>query len=133
MSAPSPELLVRFRGTVRCERRPAPLGLVLNGAVEDGQPAVLAFVGAAPADLPPSLDAPAVYRTLPAAYRLESGEQRWSLAASAVFLHRDVGAAFFQAVPPRRAPWRRRLLWSALLMVAGSAPGRRWLEGRSRR
>jgi len=42
----------------------------------------------------------------------DAGDFRWR--ATAAFVHRDASALVHRAVPPRRAPWLRRMLWSAL-------------------
>lgn len=130
-AADSSELVLSFTGAVRCERSTSPLGLALIGPIDHGQWAHLALQGRAPEDLPPRVENLLVYRTPSGSYRLVSGDRSWSLTASALFLHRDVGAAFYRAIPPRPASFTRRMLWHALLLVAASAPGRRWLERRS--
>jgi len=130
-AAPATDVVVRFSGEVCCERRAGALPLVLIGAIDHGQSAHLAFASRVPTDLPQRLDAATVQRVGPDRYRLESGTRQWLLSASAIFLHLDAGKAFFRAIPPRRASLARRLLWHALVLLAASAPGRRWLEHRS--
>jgi hypothetical protein len=128
-----PDVVLRFTAALRCERRAGPLGLVLIGPTAGGQWARLAVGVSAPADLPDRLEAATVYRLGPDRYRLDAGSKQWLLGATALFLHLDVARTFFRAVPPRRASWGRRLLWHALVLLAASAPGRRWLERRSAR
>ena len=57
---------------------------------------------------------------------LRSGAREWRVRCNTWQLHRDVGAAFYRAVPPRPTPWSRRLPWRVLLGIAATAPGR-WL------
>jgi hypothetical protein len=45
-----------------------------------------------------------------------------------VHMHRDVSPAFYAAVPPRRVPLFKRVLWTVGLAVAASPLGRYWLN-----
>lgn len=119
------EPLIAFAGAVSCTPRAAAPGLTLSGlsARHPQQPAQLAFSAAAPADLPAQL-ADVMVEALPGGgYRMASGARSWSLGAGALHLHRDVGVAFYRALPPRPAPWSRRLLWGAALRLAGNRLG----------
>jgi hypothetical protein len=42
----------------------------------------------------------------------------------AKLVHEDVGAAVYAAIPPRRVPLAKRLLWGGALRLLGSRPGR---------
>lgn len=42
----------------------------------------------------------------------------------AKLVHEDVGAAVYAAIPPRRVPLAKRLLWGGALRLLGSPPGR---------
>jgi hypothetical protein len=119
------EPLIAFAGTVSCTPRTGAPGLTLAGvsARHPQQPVQLAFSSPAPAGLPAALE-DVVVEALPlGGYRVTSGARSWSLGPGAVHLHRDVGAAFYRALPPRPAPWRRRLLWGTALRLAGNRAG----------
>jgi hypothetical protein len=123
-------LIAEFCGTVRCtpEAGASP-GLTLRGASADdrAEHLILSFIGASGAELPATLDAPRVVAAGAHCYRIESGPRRWSLQARTLHLHRDVGAAFLQAVPPRRAPLGKRLFWQSVLWLARRRAGLRLL------
>jgi hypothetical protein len=117
--------LVSFRGAVRCERALAVPSLTLTGdtAEAPGEPTALAFSGSAPADLPERL-ADAVVEHLGAAqYRIGEGTRNWLITASAVHLHREIATQFYRAIPPRPAPWAKRMFWRAVLTLAASRVG----------
>ena len=118
--------VAEFRGTVRCRRvADGPLGLELIGLAADsrGEPLTLAFAGKAPADLPETIEDAVVQQSGEASFRVTSGTRSWTLAAQAVHAHRDVGGAFYAAIPPRPAPFLRRLLLGTALRIAGSRAG----------
>jgi len=56
-------------------------------------------------------------------YRIRAGGSEWLLAAHGAEVHRDVGASFYRALPPRPAPAGRRLLWRLVLALAASRAG----------
>ena len=58
--------------------------------------------------------------------------REWRIACTTWQLHRDAGAVFYAAIPPRVAPWTRRLAWRVLLGTAATAPGQ-WLLARRNR
>ncbi len=122
--------IAAFCGTVRCtpETGASP-GLTLRGAsAEDpAEHLILSFIGTSGAPLPATLDAPCVVAADAHCYRIESGPRRWLIQARALHLHRDVRAAFLQAVPPRRAPLGKRLFWRAVLWLARRRTGLRLL------
>ena len=123
--------IAAFCGTVRCtpETGASP-GLTLRGtsAADPAEHLILSFIGASGAELPATLDAPSVVAVGVHRYRIESGPRRWLIQARALHLHRDVRAAFLQAVPPRRAPLGKRLFWRAVLSLARRGAGLRLLS-----
>ena len=120
-----PERLASFRGAVRCARAPAVPGLTLRGntAEAPGEPTALAFSGLAPADLPDTLVDAVVEHLGAAQYRIVEGTRSWLLTASAVHLHREIATQFYRAIPPRPAPWAKRMFWRAVLALAASRMG----------
>jgi hypothetical protein len=124
-----------FRGAVRCRRDPAgPLEITLEGraageagaageADAAGEPLTVAFSGATDPGLPDALEAAVVEQVGPARYRIAAGARDWLIEAAAVHLHRDVGRAFYQALPPRPAPFARRLGFRLALRLARSRAG----------
>ncbi len=120
-----PDPIVSFRGRVSCLRGAAPLGLTLTGETPEqpGEPAALVFSGAAPADLPESLEGAVIERVGAHQYRIRSAPREWLLAATAVHLHRDVAARFYRAIPPRPVPLLKRLFWRVVLGLAASRTG----------
>jgi len=120
-----PERLATFRGEVQCERAPAVPGLTLRGvsAGSPAEPVSLAFSGSAPADLPDRLEDAVVEHLGGAQYRIAERTRSWLITASAVHLHREIAAQFYQAIPPRPAPWGKRVFWRAVLALAATRPG----------
>jgi hypothetical protein len=120
---------IQFRGWVACRRDgEGPLGLVLIGATVD-QPrevAHLAFSAVAPADMPEALEDARVERIDERAYRVVSGPSEWIIEGVA-HLHREVGKAFYEAIPPRGVPWRKKLFWWLALRAAANLRLQRWL------
>ena len=120
-----PERLATFRGEVDCERAVAVPGLTLRGisAEPPAEPTSLAFSGFPPADLPERLVDAEVEHLDGAQYRIAERSRSWLITASAVHLHREVAAQFYQAIPPRRAPWAKRMFWRTVLALAASRMG----------
>jgi hypothetical protein len=126
------ELVLRFTARVACRREAsAPLGLTMIGRVAPDEVAYLSLACTAPADLPAWLDDCAVQKVDAEHYRISAGERTWLLAASRCLVHRDVGAAFYRAIPPRPAPWPKRLMWRVLLGALATPLGRWWLARRA--
>jgi hypothetical protein len=118
--------LAQFQGAVECRRDsagPLPLTLTGHSAGLPGEPLRLAFAAAAPTDLPARLEDALIERTGPEQYRIASGGREWRLTARALHMHRDVGAAFYEAIPARPAPLTRRFLYRVLLALARSRLG----------
>jgi hypothetical protein len=129
MTSPA-ALVVAFKGRVHCRRDVSgPLGLTLVGCSADRSETVwLAFHGEAPHDLPAVLESAAVQRLGTQEYSITTEDRRWTVVASRVHMHRDVSPAFYAAVPPRRVPLFKRVLWTVGLAVAASPLGRYWLN-----
>lgn len=121
-----------------------PLDLVLTGH-EAGTPAAVtevAFARAGKAALPAELDYAEIDSADPPRgdthYRIrfnegEAGAREVVIVARGAFVHRDVSIALCTAIPPRKAPWLRRLAWRALPAIVSSPAGRRLLFALRRR
>jgi hypothetical protein len=120
-----PERLATFRGEVHCERADAVPGLTLRGvsAEPPAEPTALAFSGFPPADLPDTLEDAQVEHLGGAQYRIAGRSGSWLIEASAVHLYREVATQFYQAIPPRRAPWAKRMFWRTVLALGASRVG----------
>jgi hypothetical protein len=132
----TPAEILRFEGPLKWETGPGPAGITLLGRIvePDGRTtaAQLSLICREPPDLPANLkdltvEAPSVGDVL-----LRSGAREWRVHCNTWQLHRDVGAIFYAAIPPRRTPWTRRLSWRLLLGVAATSAGRWLLSRRSR-
>ena len=125
------ETVVQFRGPVGCRRDGCgPLGLVMSGHTAQ-RPQELVhfyFAGAAPADLPETIDNATVARLGRESYRISSGARVWMVTARAVHLHREVAREFYQAVPSRPVRWTQRVFWRIVLALAATSAGR-WMFG----
>jgi hypothetical protein len=84
------------------------------------------FTGTAPADLPKTLESATIERVGDQSYRILSGARIWTVSARAAHLHREVAAAFFEAVPSQPIRWTQRLFWRIVLALAATSAGR-WL------
>lgn len=120
-----PEPIATFRGPVSCTRIPGVAGFALAGltAERPGEPTTLTFPAPAPADLPASLDDALIERLAAGEYRISGPAGAWRIAAPVVEVHREVAAAFYRAIPPRRAPWLRRALYRTMIALAASGAG----------
>jgi len=125
--SPLPRTLAAFRGPVRCGRTPG--ALILTGAAADSQDErlILTFVGPGLPAVPDSLPDPAVLALGEHHYRISTPARSWEIEPRSVHLHRDIGRAFYRAIPPRRVPLRKRLFWRLVWMLAGTRAGRRVL------
>lgn len=122
--------VVTFRGGVSCRRDSSgPLGLTLIGWTSDhpDERVSLAFSGRCPEILPDVLEDPIVDRIDESRYRIASAPREWIIEASAIHLHREIATTFYRAIPPRVAPWGKRLFWRFVLGLAASAWGKRLL------
>jgi len=115
---------------VSCRRDASgPVGLTLVGWTSDhpDERVSLGFSGRAPEGLPEVLEDPIVDRLDEKRYRISSAPREWVVEATAIHLHREMAATFYRAIPPRPAPWSRRLLWRILLGLAATAWGKKLL------
>lgn len=122
--------IVAFRGGVSCRRDSnGPLGLTLLGWTSDhpDEKVSLAFSGRAPDTLPEVLEDATVDRVRMGTYRIVSASREWLVEARAVHLHREIATSFYRAIPPRTAPWSKRLFWRVVLGMAASEWGKRLL------
>jgi len=118
-----PETLAAFRGTVRCELSMQTQTLSGMSAASPGEETALTFSAAVPAECPATLEDAVVEHVEGAHYRIRSGTREWPVEAAAVHLHREIAARFYHAIPPRSAPWSKRLFWRAVLALAASRTG----------
>lgn len=118
------EPVARFAGPVSCERSAGAVKLLLIGACATAaaQPLRVGFA-TAPAALPAMIHDAVVEETSPGMYRIAAPEGEWTLAAPAAHVHREVGATFYRAIPPRPVPLRKRVFWRLVLMLAASRSG----------
>lgn len=126
----NPRPIAAFSGQVSCDREPqGPIGLTLTGPAADRPEEMLtvAFAGPAPPDLPDMLSDPMVMADGNGHYRISHPPDDWGVEARAVFQYRDVGTAFYRAIPPRTAPLGKRFFWNLVLLLAASGVGRRLL------
>jgi hypothetical protein len=120
-----PEALASFRGTVRCERSSRAHTLTLSGtsAQSPGEETALILSASTPVECPDTLDDAVVEHLEGPQYRIRSAAGEWLVEADAAHLHREIAGAFYRAIPPRPAPWRKRLFWRVVLALAASRPG----------
>jgi hypothetical protein len=112
-------LVAEFVGPVHCRAEAGAVGLVLSGQERSGAtPLELLFTAPRPVALPTIISDMDVYQLEPGRWRLRAHGGSWTLEARALAVHRDVGAAFFAAVPPPPLTARARLGWSLLLALA---------------
>jgi len=119
------ERLATFRGRVTCTRAARVPGLTLSGTTAEraGELTSLAFSGAAPHDLPEVLQDAVVEEFAGGQYHISSAPHEWLINASAAHLHREIAAEFYRAIPPRPAPWTKRVFWKIVLTLAASRAG----------
>ena len=125
--SPSPQPLATFGGPVTCHRSSS--ALTLTGADADSQDErlILTFIAPSLPDIPPTLTDPAVLALDEHRYRITALSRDWTFEATSVHVHRDVGKAFYRAIPPRSAPLKKRLFWRAVLALAATRAGKRLL------
>jgi hypothetical protein len=115
-----------FTGSIECRRADECSCITLVGRDCAGEQVRLSLVGTAPADLPVRLDAASVEHLDGERYRISADERVWTLTARA-YLHYDLSAAFYRAVPPRPVPLGKRFLLSGVLRAASTRAGQWWL------
>jgi hypothetical protein len=126
-SAPSPSPWAAFQGAVACRRTGN--ALILTGVAADSAEEILILTFLAPKDtvMPGQLTG-ATVRTLDSGrYGITCAEGDWSVEATSVHLHRDIGTAFYRAVPPRPMPLKRRFVLRVMLALAATRAGKRLL------
>jgi hypothetical protein len=101
------------------------LTLTLSGmsAASPSEETAFTFSAAVPVECAGTLEDAVVEHLEGAHYRIRSGAREWPVEATAVHLHREIAARFYHAIPPRRAPWSKRLFWRAVLVLAASSTG----------
>ena len=121
--------IVRFRGGVSCRQEHGLLGLTLIGRTDDSPDELvsLAFPIPAPVGLPDVLEDPVVERLDADRIRISSGEREWVVPAHTWYLHREISSQFYRSIPPRAAPWSKRLFWRLILSLMGNPMGKRLL------
>jgi len=119
--------LAAFRGPVNCGH--ARDALTLTGAAADAEDErlIVTFIAATCAAVPESLAAAEVRALDEHHYRIITSARSWDIEAASVHVHRDIGTAFYRAIPPRPVPLRKRLLWRFILTLAGTRAGKRLL------
>ena len=120
--------LAVFRGPVACRRTGN--ALTLSGAAADSADdrLIVTFIGRMIPDVPRSVAGASIRAVDRHRYLIASGSQELIVEASALHLHRDIGNAFYRAVPPRPAPLPKRIFWRVVLALAGSRAGKRLLS-----
>ena len=120
-----PERLASFRGKVECQRQDSVPGLTLSGTASGpyAAPTALAFSAAAPADLPATLEDAAVEHLGASEYRIATADRCWTISAPAVHLYSEIAPQFYRAIPPRPAPWTKRVFGRVVLALAASRAG----------
>ena len=124
-----PEVLARFIGPVSCARVADIPGLTLTGRTTESpdEDIAVAFSAPAPADFPATLPDAVVERVGATQWRISSAARAW-LVTGAVQMHEEIAAQFYRAIPPRPAPWTKRLMWRLVLALAASPAGIRLLQ-----
>jgi hypothetical protein len=122
---PSP--VAAFRGSVTCRRTSSALILAGPAADSPDERLILTLVTATAPDLPESLASADVIAVDERHVRIASGPRDWIIETASVHLHRDIGQAFYRALPPRAAPLKKRLFWRVVLALAHTAAGKRLL------
>ena len=125
--------LAVFRGQVSCRRSRNALTLTGAAAEPGGGALIVTLTTSTVPELPESVAAARLLRLEGGRYRIAAGSQEWIVTATAVHVHRDVGEAFYRAIPPRAVPLRKRLFWRIVLALAGTRAGKRLLLSVRRR
>lgn len=123
----SPPPLAAFQGSVTCRR--AGNALALTGSAADcaDDILILTFIAPTAAALPEHLTAATIRALGGHRYGITSASRDWIVEAASAHVHRDIGSAFYRAVPPRPTPLAKRLLWRVVLALAATRAGKRLL------
>lgn len=111
--------MIEFQGAVQATAPAGAVNLVLSGRWRDCDTQML-FAGAQPNTLPSTLHEVRVIQLdspSPGRFRIESSETQLELQARSAQVHRAVGVALSQAVPPASVPLLLRAGWALLLSV----------------
>jgi len=129
---PTVSLLAAFRGTVSLSRTAG--ALILSGAAADSADdrLILTLISSSIPDIPDSLSAVILTAVGEHRYRVASASRDLIVEATSLHVHRDIGRAFYRAVPPRPVPLRKRLFWLLVLWLARSRTGKLVLSSRRR-
>lgn len=112
-------LIAEFAGPVHCRPARGAVSLVLSGQERTGGvPLELLFTAVEVAELPAIVSDIDVFQLEPGRWRLRAHGGSWTLQARGVLVHRDVGAAFYTALPPPPLRAGVRVGWSLLLTLA---------------
>jgi len=122
-ASPASPLAV-FHGPVSCLR--ARNALTLTGAAADPRDGILivTLTTSGIPDVPESMAAASISALDGQHYRIASGARDWIVAATAAHIHRDIGDAFYRAIPRRAAPLSKRIFWRIVLALAGTRAGK---------
>jgi hypothetical protein len=121
LSLAAQRLLIAFDGEVECRRPSGAINLSLHGRERDGTRGatraveVLMAAAVLAAELPPRLNDVSVLAADAHHLQIRARELQQELTCHSVQVHRNVGGAFFAAVPPARVPLMVRLGWTLLL------------------
>ena len=129
----TPAPLAAFAGPVTCRHSGDALTLTGIAADSGADILILTFIAPVGAALPDRLAGAAVRALDERRYSIVSGSRDWALTAASVHVHRDIGNAFYRAVPVRPAPLSKRLFWGVVLALAGTRGGKRLLFSLRRR
>ncbi len=121
---PTVALLAAFRGAVTCSRTAGALTLTGYAADSAEDRLILTLVSSSIPDIPDSLKGVILTAVGEQRYRIASGSWERVVEATSLHIHRDVGRAFYRAVPPRPVPLAKRFFWLAVLWLAGSRTGK---------
>jgi len=111
---------LRFVGRVEIHRDTAgPLRLTLTGTTRRSRDEKLqiSFATDSPPAVPADLQEVDIEQLADRRYRIASAGREW-IVDGVAHLHRSAGIEFNEALPPRPVPWRKRVLWRALLASA---------------
>jgi len=125
--------LAAFAGPVTCRRTAD--ALTVSGADADSPDdrLILTFIRPSLPELPDTLTAASVRAIDERHYRITSAAGDWIVETASLHVHRDIGSAFYRAVPPRPAPLGKRFFWRVVLALAGTRAGKRLLLALRRR
>lgn len=119
--------LAAFGGQVNCVRKPDSLTLTGAAAGSEDERLIVTFINPTRTATPDCLAAAEVRALDEHHYRIITSARSWDIEAASVHVHRDIGSAFYRAIPPRPVPLKKRLFWRIVLALAGTRAGKRLL------